>query len=112
MIPSPIESQPDPNDGGSRSANARDDYSKFLLAEYSNIAQAFFNSGTTITQFFQYYLLALSVPITLAGVILKVTAGSLNIEQLQGTATASFLASFLLAIAFAGLCMMAYIINI
>ena len=43
-------------------------FEKFLLAEYDNIAQAHFNMVSTISSFFQYYILILSAVVVLGKV--------------------------------------------
>jgi uncharacterized HAD superfamily protein len=87
-------------------------YEKFLLSEYNHVAQAHFNTGTTITQFFQYYLLVVTIPITLAGAVLKISTGTLDVGVLIDSNIAPFLAVFLMVIAVVGLCMLAYITNL
>lgn len=41
-----------------------DQFSEFLLREYDNIANAFFNIKNSISLFFRYYILIASVPVT------------------------------------------------
>lgn len=45
---------------------------RFLLEEYSNIAQAHFKSIETISVFFRYYLLIMSLPISVIAVISRI----------------------------------------
>jgi len=52
--------------GPSDSETGRASLEKFLLAEYEHIAQAHFNTVVAISQFFQYYVLIASVPISAA----------------------------------------------
>ena len=50
-------------------------FDKFMLAEYTNIAQAYFNMVSTISSFFQYYVLIISflisAPLSAAAAFLK-----------------------------------------
>jgi uncharacterized HAD superfamily protein len=110
---------------------ARDGFEEFLRAEYNNIAQAHFQTHTSITRFFEFYLIVVGLPITIAGVILKCVGDSLsNSASTSATAGAHALNGsqrilqivnsqfgwfplFLSAvIAIIGLCMMAYIVNL
>jgi len=45
-------------------SNNDNNFDKFLLKEYSNISQAHFKSIETISTFFRYYLLIMSIPIS------------------------------------------------
>jgi len=85
------------------------EYAKFLLAEYNNIAKALFNTGTGITRFFQFYLLILTIPITLAGAIVKDYS---DVRHLLGSPVAPLLALPLFVIALVGFCVMAYVTNL
>ena len=42
-----------------------DRYEDFLLVEYENIAKAYFDVKTSVSSFFRYYLLVMSLPISL-----------------------------------------------
>ena len=44
-------------------------FEKYLLSEYSNIAQAHFKSIETISTFFRYYLLIMSIPLSAIAII-------------------------------------------
>lgn len=48
-------------------------FEDFLLDEYSNIAQAHFKSMETISTFFRYYLLIMSIPISTITIIIQIT---------------------------------------
>ena len=101
-----------PRAGASAGTND-DEYRKYLLAEYNNIAQAHFDTGKTITQFFQFYLLILTLPVSLAGALLKVTTGgTFDFAAAIHSAAAPYFALVLLAIALVGFSMMAYTINL
>lgn len=45
--------------------NCADRYEDFLLTEYENIAKAYFDVKISVSSFFRYYLLVMSVPISL-----------------------------------------------
>ena len=93
-----------PEDAGS--------FERFMLGEYTNLAQAFFSAGTTITQFFQYYLIALGVPLTAAGIAVKVSTGTLDIQQLEQSAIAVPLGWFFIIVGVVGWFMAGYITNL
>ncbi len=57
---------------------ANDDSREFLKTEYTNIASAHFAAGTTITNSFQFYLLTIGLPITVAGVVQKLGGGAVT----------------------------------
>jgi len=54
------------------SNNSQDKFEDFLLQEYNNIAQAHFKSIETITSFFRYYLLIMSIPISAVAIISQI----------------------------------------
>jgi len=54
------------------SNNSQDKFEDFLLKEYNNIAQAHFKSIETITSFFRYYLLIMSIPISAVAIISQI----------------------------------------
>jgi len=51
-------------------ALSSDDFNKYLLAEYENIAEAHFRTIAAISSFFRYYLLIAGLPVTLIGVLI------------------------------------------
>lgn len=89
-----------------------DAFERFLLIEYTNLAQAFFSAGATLTQFFQYYLLALGVPLTAAGIAIKVSDNTLDLQAVMVAPTGRVLGFVFLVIGFVGVCMAAYIMNL
>jgi hypothetical protein len=91
---------------------SKDPFEQFLLVEYANLAQAFFNAGTSLTQFFQYYLIALGVPLTAAGIAAKVVGEKQTLAAVVGTPVGRLLAGAFLIIGVVGLCMAVYIINL
>ena len=46
-----------------------DRYDEFLLEEYGNIAKAYFDVKNSVSSFFRYYLLVMSIPISLLMVV-------------------------------------------
>jgi hypothetical protein len=85
-------------------------FEEFLLIEYTNLAQAFFSAATSITQFFQYYLLALGVPLTAVGVIAKLSNGKL--EEIQVSGVSAVLGALFLVVSVVGVCVATYIMNL
>jgi len=49
---------------------AAEDFNRYLLAEYQNIAEAHFRTIAAISSFFRYYLLITGLPVTLIGVLI------------------------------------------
>jgi len=111
-------------------ATATDGFEEFLRAEYNNIAQAHFQTHTSITRFFEFYLILVGLPITIAGVVLKCVAdspataaspavgaaqtvcASQRIIQVVNSEYGWFPFFLSTVIAVVGLCMMAYIVNL
>jgi hypothetical protein len=87
-------------------------FAEFLLKEYDNIAAAHFNADKTITQFFQFYLLIISIPVTAAGIALRFSSGSVDISRATQGTFAAVAGAFSGIIAIVGLCMMAHIVNL
>lgn len=85
---------------------------KFLLAEYDHVSQALFDVNKTITQFFQFYLLILTLPVTLAGAAFKFSNGSLTLQSVLQSELAPRLAVVFLVIAVVGLAMLIYTVNL
>ena len=98
----------------SEESSSNDDgpFERFMLGEYSNLAQAFFSAGTTITQFFQYYLIALGVPLTAAGIAVKVSTGTIDIQQLEQSTVAGPLGWFFVIVGVVGWLIAGYITNL
>lgn len=112
-------------------ATAIPGFEDFLRAEYNNIAQAHFQTHTSITRFFEFYLIVVGLPITLFGVIAKCVGDSTGtvgaqpaassiqasstydrIVQIIGSPYGWIILVLSGVIAFVGLCMMAYIVNL
>src|SRR5438105_3355745 len=102
-LPNPVPGQGD---------TPKSQYEKFLMAEYDNIAAAHFDTGTTITRFFQFYLLILTTPLTLAGLLVKIRGDSFDLVQIVDSTIAPWLALLLGLIALVGLGMMGYVTNV
>lgn len=100
---------------------------EFLRAEYNNIAQAHLQTHTSITRFFEFYLIVVGLPITITGVILKFVGDSPSQPATTSAQTISvydrilqvinsphgwLLLVLAAVVAVVGLCMMAYIVNL
>lgn len=70
---------PNENDHG------RDNFERFLLAEYDHISQAYFATVASISQFFQYYVLIISLPVSAAVVFGKVDTWVQYRKQILGS---------------------------
>jgi len=91
------------------SNNQIDNFKNFLLSEYSNIAQAHFKSIESISSFFRYYLLIMSIPISVFIIITKNQKdGSLNVTNFNS----EILSLILLVISIAGIGVFCYIMNL
>ena len=87
-------------------------YEDFLLTEYSNISQAHFKSIETISNFFRYYLLLMSVPITVIGILYRMAdGGNANSANIIGP-NQSLFSMALLVISLVGLGVSIYVINL
>ena len=92
----------------------RERYEDFLLKEYDNIAQAHFNTVSTISTFFKHYLLIVSLPIPLLAWVLKPlaedTSGKTATSVLESLRHAVPLGAILIAVI--GFFVMCYIANL
>jgi len=91
----------------SDSKNFRD----FLLSEYSNIAQAHFKSIETISTFFRYYLLIMSIPISVIAIISQFGLDKEQFINLVNQFNLPILI-ILMSISLLGLGMFCYIVNL
>ena len=88
-----------------------DKLGKFLMEEYSNVAQAHFKSIETISTFFRYYLLIMSIPISVVVVIFNIGATEKSMTSL--VESYKFPIAFVLfCISLIGLGVCCYIINL
>jgi len=94
-------------------------YEDFLIREYDNIAQAHFNTVSTISSFFKHYLLIVSLPIPLFAWLLKSLSEHEQAEGSGGGDVVSVLGRLGLAVplgailvAVIGFCVMCYIANL
>lgn len=87
-------------------------YEDFLITEYNNIAQAHFKSIEAISNFFKYYLLVMSVPITIIGVLYRIA----NDEKISSSniisSNQSILVAALIVISLVGAGVFIYVINL
>ena len=90
------------------SANAlKRDASDFILEEYKQIAAAFFDLSRQKTEMFRFYLILVTIPITLIAAILGLEETPVSFQSLPDLVTL-----VLLATAIAGLIMTAIIVDI
>ena len=89
-----------------------DKLGEFLLKEYDNIAKAHFDTGTAITHFFQFYLLIIGLPISAFGVVSKIGGDKVDLNSFLSTNWGACVATVAGIIAFVGMCMMGYLINL
>jgi len=67
-----------------RNENTVPTFKDFLLSEYQNIAQAHFKSTENISTFFRYYVLIMSIPISVIGYLFMSSEGELNFLMTLG----------------------------
>jgi len=94
----------------SASGQGESNFEKFLLSEYSNIAEAHFKKIETISTFFKHYLIIMSIPITILIIFINIAIGK-ELTDIISKAS-PFLAIILLVISGAGFGVLCYIINI
>jgi len=87
-------------------------FTEFLKTEYNNIATAHFNSNTTITQFFQFYLLIVGIPISVAGVVLKFWGDTFDVGKILASSLGGLVPAVAGVVAVVGLFMLAYLVNL
>jgi uncharacterized HAD superfamily protein len=91
--------------------NNLDSFKNFMLSEYSNIAQAHFKSIETISTFFRYYLLIMTIPLSAIGILSQI--GSHNdqlIKLIEDFKTPISIILFFISLI--GLGVFCYIINL
>jgi len=86
-------------------------FGDFLLAEYSNIAQAHFKTLETISAFFQHYLTIVSVPIALIVVFVNFGIGKEAFINIVPKLSPFFVVLFFI-ISLIGLCVLCYIVGL
>ena len=85
-------------------------FKDFLISEYNNIAEAHFNTVNTISNFFRYFLLIITIPIPIVVFLfqqlegIKVDAINRSIKSLAGMGS--------VILFFVSICVVAYIINL
>lgn len=86
-------------------------FENFLLTEYNNIARAHFKSIETITNFFRYYLLIMSLPISVVPIVYQLFKDKI---QLTNCLTDYKIPLFIgvLGISLIGLGVFCYIVNL
>jgi len=82
-------------------------YEEFLLAEYGSIAQAYFNTTSTIATFFRNYLVIIGLPIPALGYILTQPNSALFHQDLK-----YFIPFAGCVLGILGLCLMMYVVNL
>ena len=96
---------------GSRTST-KESFEKYLLTEYNNIANAHFNTINTISSFFRYYLIIMSIPITILSAALVLIVNYKG-EPLSSLSTVGLvLISIFLSISIIGFLLSLYIANL
>lgn len=91
--------------------NTSNTFENFLLSEYQNIAQAHFKSIETISTFFRYYLLIMSIPISAIAIVFQISPNKVQIMNI--ISQYKFVVSpILFLISFVGFMVFCYIVNL
>jgi uncharacterized HAD superfamily protein len=87
------------------------EFHEYLKAEYRHIAEAHFRTIEAISSFFRYYLLIMSLPITLIALSMALSSQA---EELLGAIfrLGPLLSAILFVISLVGFCVLLYIINL
>jgi hypothetical protein len=87
-------------------------FADFQKVEYEYIAEAHFKAIEAISFFFRYYLLVMSLPVSIAALLFGLAAHGLQFDQPTVIALLGFTAPILIVVGLVGFCMLMYIINI
>jgi uncharacterized HAD superfamily protein len=84
----------------------------FQKIEYQHIAEAHFKAIEAISFFFRYYLLVMSLPVSIVAVLLGLAVHGSDFDKTSVIALLGVASPVLIVVGFVGFCMMMYIINI
>lgn len=87
------------------------EFDSYLKSEYEHIAEAHFRTIDTITAFFRYYLLIMSIPISLIAAFITVGQQNSSTFSMTGWYTPVLVAIFII-ISFAGFGVLLYLVNL
>jgi len=87
-------------------------FAEFQKTEYAHIAEAHFKAIEAISFFFRYYLLVMSLPVSIAAVLFGLAARGLDFDKATTIALLGFASPVLIVVGLVGFCMLMYIINI
>jgi hypothetical protein len=102
---------PDDDENGESPDSKAKKHDDFLLAEYSSIAQAYFNTTTTIATFFKNYLVIVGLPIPIFVFLLTQLSRGGTLPKLPDE-LAPLIPVIAGLIGLLGLCVMIYIVNL
>lgn len=85
-------------------------FQEFLIAEYNNIAAAHFNTSNTISSFFRYYLLIVTIPMPVAAFFIQ--NSSLDLSKLLELTLVKILGVVSFGIFLVGICVVVYMMNL
>src|SRR5262249_40427640 len=98
----------DDSEGKDEKSKKHDD---FLLAEYSSITQAYFNTTTTIATFFRNYLVIVGLPIPILAFLLTQLSRGGTLPAIPEDLS-PFVPALACLIGVLGLCVMVFIVNL
>jgi len=96
---------------GVKVKNDSNRFKNFLLSEYSNIAQAHFKSIETISTFFRYYLLIMSIPLSAIAIISQIGSDKVQLTSFVNQYKLP-ISIILFCISLIGLGVFCYIVNL
>ena len=86
-------------------------FTEFQKTEYEHVAEAHFKANEAISLFFRHYLLVMSLPLPVLGVLFGLIDRNENFEKVE-ISLLGVAAPFFLGVGIVGSCMVAYIINL
>ena len=93
------------------SSEESDEFGRFLLSEYSNIAQAHFKTTETISAFLKHYLTIISAPIAILGIVVSIGSARGFDPSALGIVPTGVSVLFIV-ISFVGVSVLAYVVNL
>ncbi len=86
-------------------------FADFQKTEYEHVAEAHFKANEAISLFFRHYLLVMSLPLPVLGVLFGLIGRNDNFEKVA-ISLLGVAAPFFVGVGIVGACMVAYIINL
>jgi len=104
------EDKPEVETDFCKSSERASNFFEFQKLEYEKIAEAHFKAMEAISFFFRYYLLVMSVPLSILAVLFGVAGRGTDFEK-AAVSLLGLASFFFIVVGIVGFCMMMYIIN-